>query len=454
MSYIDRLPIELALEVTRYLPQPDVAAFVQASKNLFEAEEALYKAIKLVYQTSPKVLSLVRFLQRYPFFTSVTRAIEINAAVLESGDVHELSYEDLDEARHLTESLVQLRATSPSTLDAVILPEDTKKKWLLAWMSETGYLSACLAWIIFKAENLEVLQLDMSRFQEAAMFFDLFRSTYSTGLAHGHQPFAHLQRLEITLSTQDAFVPLVSTLTEVVVTRPGTETVFGVPSLRTSDATSLRSIHLRGSLNGARLITELLRTGAPPNLEEICIRDDGLFSDDESSNFFDTVFQTALKIKTLVLTFRYKGDDFDLATIIPPNAHQLETVTYFGIHQWLLPDVGPDLDLQQLKRSVPPNVKELEIQGLNVDAIRHVVDNHRDSEFIPMNIPDQLNTLHLSFDVDAEEFDSPTEKLADIMPALRTLSRQLRQSRCTLLVCVRKRILFFSEEKVVFKAKP
>ncbi|KAH7563007.1 hypothetical protein BM1_00054 [Bipolaris maydis] len=68
-------------------------------------EEVLYKAIKLVYQNSPQVLSLVRFLHRYPFFTSVTRAIEINAAVLKGGEVHELSYEDLDETRNLTKSL-------------------------------------------------------------------------------------------------------------------------------------------------------------------------------------------------------------------------------------------------------------------------------------------------------------------------------------------------------------
>lgn len=454
MSGIGCLPIELALEVAGYLPQPDVATFLQTSKQLLSTEEVLYKEIKLLYQTSPQVLSLVRFLHRYPFFTSVTRAIEIDAAVLKRGGVHELSYEDLDEARHLTESLIQLRATSSLTPDGVTLPKDIRKKWLLAWMAETGHLSACLAWIIFKAERLELLQLDMSDFKEADMFFDLFRSTYSAGLAHGHQPFPHLQRLEMTLSSQDAFVPLVSSLTEVVVTTPGTGIVFSVPGLQTSDATSLRSIYLHGSLNGASQITELLRTGAPPNLEEICIRDDYLFSNDESSNLFDLVFQTIPKIKTLVMTFHSKEDDLDLATIIPPSVHQLKTVTYFGIHQWLLPDVGQDLDLRQLKRSVPPNVKELEIQGLTVDAVRHVVDNHRDNEFIPMNIPDQLNTLHLSFDVNVQEFDSPTEKLANIRPALGTLSRQLGQRGCTLLVYVRKTNLCLSEEKFVFKAKP
>ncbi|CAA9965700.1 hypothetical protein PTNB73_07076 [Pyrenophora teres f. teres] len=257
----------------------------------------------------------------------------------------------------------------------------------------------------------------------------------------------------MTPSFQDAFDPLVSTPTEVAVTTAGTGILFSVPGLQTSDATSFRSIYLRGSFNGARQITELLKTGASPNLEEICIQDDYLSSNDDYSNLFNLVFQNTPKIKTLVMTFHSKEHDLNLATIIPPNAHQLETVTYFGIRQWMLPDVGQDLDLQQLKRSVPPNVKELEIQGLTVDAIKHVVDNYRDSKIIPMNIPDQLNTLYLSFDVNAEEFDSPTETLAGIRPALGTLSRQLRQSKCSLLVYVRNMDLSLSEEKFDFMAK-
>ncbi|KAJ6284246.1 hypothetical protein J3E71DRAFT_238899 [Bipolaris maydis] len=59
-------------------------------------EEVLYKAIKLVYQNSPQVLSLVRFLHRYPFFTSVTRAIEINAAVLKEAKPKKSEVLDLD----------------------------------------------------------------------------------------------------------------------------------------------------------------------------------------------------------------------------------------------------------------------------------------------------------------------------------------------------------------------